>query len=70
VPYRIIQEALTNAVKHAGASRVTVAARDHDGKLRSSVSDDGRGFEPETPVAGFGWPGCASGCCCSTARST
>ena len=55
--YRIIQEALTNAVKHAGASRVTVTARDDGGMLRLSVSDDGRGFDPEAPHAGFGLAG-------------
>jgi len=55
--YRIIQEALTNAVKHAGASRVAVEARDDDGVLRLSVSDDGRGFDPEAPGAGFGLAG-------------
>ena len=55
--YRIIQEALTNAVKHAGASRVAVEARDDDGVLRLSVSDDGRGFDPSAPNAGFGLAG-------------
>ena len=55
--YRIIQEALTNAVKHAGASRVAVEARDDDGALRLSVTDDGRGFDPAAPGAGFGLAG-------------
>jgi len=55
--YRIIQEALTNAVKHAGASRVTVEARERDGALHLRVADDGRGFDPGTPAAGFGLAG-------------
>ena len=55
--YRIIQEALTNAVKHAGATRVTVEAHDADGTLRLSVTDDGRGFDPAAPGAGFGLAG-------------
>jgi signal transduction histidine kinase len=55
--YRIIQEALTNAVKHAGAARVAVAAREDDGALRLSVTDDGRGFDPAAPGAGFGLAG-------------
>src|SRR5687768_2075322 len=55
--YRIIQEALTNAVKHAGASRVTVMAREADGTLQLSVTDDGRGFDPSAPGAGFGLAG-------------
>jgi signal transduction histidine kinase len=52
-----VQEALTNAVKHAGASRVTVRAHEEDGALRLSVADDGRGFDPEAPGAGFGLAG-------------
>jgi len=55
--YRIIQEALTNAVKHAGATRVAVEARDESGSLKLSVTDDGRGFDPSTPSAGFGLAG-------------
>jgi signal transduction histidine kinase len=55
--YRIIQEALTNAVKHAGASRVAVEAREEDGALRLSVTDDGRGFDTEAPGTGFGLAG-------------
>jgi signal transduction histidine kinase len=55
--YRIIQEALTNAVKHAGAARVAVAAREDGDALRLSVTDDGRGFDPAAPGAGFGLAG-------------
>ena len=55
--YRIIQEALTNAVKHAGATRVAVTAREADGTLQLSVTDDGSGFDPSAPGAGFGLAG-------------
>jgi signal transduction histidine kinase len=55
--YRIIQEALTNSVKHAGATRVAVEAHDADGTLRLSVTDDGRGFDTAAPGAGFGLAG-------------
>jgi two-component system sensor histidine kinase UhpB len=48
---------VTNAVKHAGASRVTVEAREGDAALHLRVADDGRGFDPGTPVAGFGLAG-------------
>lgn len=41
--YRIVQEALTNVARHAGASRVEVALRGEGGALRLSVADDGRG---------------------------
>ena len=54
--YRLIQEALTNVVKHAGARRVTVRVEDPrgDGQVIVEVSDDGRGFDPDDPGAGFG----------------
>ena len=39
-----MQEALTNAVRHADASRIRVTLRTGDGVLRVSVEDDGRGF--------------------------
>ncbi len=43
--YRIVQEALTNALRHAGADRVVVALRWGDG-LAVSVEDNGRGLGP------------------------
>ena len=45
---RIAHEAVTNAVRHAGANRIAIGLhfdRDH---LRLRVHDDGRGFDPET----------------------
>jgi two-component system, NarL family, sensor histidine kinase DevS len=44
--YRVVQEALTNAVRHAGAGRITVTATCADGVLRVAVDDDGAGFDP------------------------
>jgi signal transduction histidine kinase len=41
--YRVVQEALTNIVKHAGAKRVDVALEWGGGLLRVDVTDDGRG---------------------------
>ncbi|MFE7404662.1 sensor histidine kinase [Isoptericola sp. NPDC057559] len=41
--YRIVQEALTNVVRHAGARHVRVEAAVADGRLRLAVTDDGRG---------------------------
>jgi signal transduction histidine kinase len=43
--YRIVQEALTNAVKHAQASNVWIRAWREDLVLCSSIRDDGRGFD-------------------------
>jgi signal transduction histidine kinase len=46
--YRIAQEALANAVKHARATTVRAEARRHaDGSLTLCISDDGCGSEPE-----------------------
>jgi signal transduction histidine kinase len=41
--YRIVQEALTNAVKHANADRAEVVVRYGNGTVELIVSDDGRG---------------------------
>jgi len=43
--YRIAQEALTNARKHAQASRVTVALAQDDLGYTVTITDDGRGFD-------------------------
>lgn len=44
--YRIAQEALSNAVKHAGASRITIRLSADSSAVRLSVRDDGAGFDP------------------------
>ncbi|MCB7135372.1 sensor histidine kinase [Cellulosimicrobium marinum] len=41
--FRIVQESLTNVLRHAGARRATVAAHVADGRLRLRVVDDGAG---------------------------
>lgn len=41
--YRLIQEGLTNALKHAGATVASVAVTYHDDWLEVDVADDGRG---------------------------
>jgi signal transduction histidine kinase len=45
--YRIVQEALTNVVKHARASNVSVLVTRKDGSVGAVIEDDGRGFERE-----------------------
>ncbi|WP_198351829.1 sensor histidine kinase [Streptomyces typhae] len=52
--YRAAQEGLTNARRHARASRVTVSVRLAEHAARLVVSDDGCGFAPEEGTAGFG----------------
>jgi two-component system nitrate/nitrite sensor histidine kinase NarX len=55
---RVVQEALTNVRKHAGAATVRVELRDVEGTPVLSVTDDGEGFDPTSVVAsltgGFG----------------
>jgi signal transduction histidine kinase len=45
--YRIVQEGLTNALKHAHASRAQVAVHYGPDELRIEVCDDGRGAAPD-----------------------
>jgi signal transduction histidine kinase len=42
--YRFVQEALTNAAKHARATKIQVKLNYHDGIITSSVQDDGQGI--------------------------
>lgn len=45
--YRIAQEALANTVRHAGAKAVSVTLRATANTARLTVTDDGRGFDPD-----------------------
>jgi two-component system, NarL family, sensor histidine kinase DevS len=56
--YRIVQEALTNVVKHAGAKRVSVLVTQRNSTAAVVVEDDGWGFDPdESEHEGFGLVG-------------
>ncbi len=56
--YRLVQEALTNAVRHAGATRIQIEVTERDGCVDVAVRDDGKGFDPETTDSGgFGLTG-------------
>jgi signal transduction histidine kinase len=48
VLYRVVQEALNNVAKHAGASRVIVYLRVDEGQVETRISDDGIGFDAAT----------------------
>ena len=52
--YRLVQEALTNVVKHAGARRALVKLTDEVGHVDVIVRDDGAGFDPSTADTGYG----------------
>lgn len=56
--YRLLQEAITNAFKHAGATEITVALSSDGGGRVLSVSDNGRGFAAnDAPRGGYGLSG-------------
>ena len=44
VLYRVVQEALSNVVKHAEAERVSIVVGQRDGTVVATIDDDGRGF--------------------------
>ena len=50
--YRIVQEALTNTLKHSGASRAGVHLRYWPGELELEIIDDGRGSADVPPAPG------------------
>jgi signal transduction histidine kinase len=52
VLYRIVQEALTNVVKHAQAERVSIVVRRRGDRVAAVIEDDGRGFTPGEARAG------------------
>ena len=45
--YRVVQEALTNVAKHAGAEHVSIVVTERDGQVLATIDDDGRGFDVE-----------------------
>ena len=56
--FRIVQEGLTNTLKHAGAAQATVVVRYLPGSLQVSVTDDGRGIsDAGQEGTGHGVPG-------------
>jgi signal transduction histidine kinase len=50
VLYRIVQEALTNVMRHAQATRVDVLLEQRGNQVVTIIEDDGVGFEPETAL--------------------
>lgn len=55
--YRIVQESLGNAARHAGAGRVVIKLSRMGESLVVQVHDDGRGFDPASGTSGFGLRG-------------
>ncbi|WP_239470551.1 ligand-binding sensor domain-containing protein [Archangium violaceum] len=52
VLFRVIQEAVTNALRHAGARHIDVRLEPAGEAVRLEVRDDGKGFAPESVLAG------------------
>jgi PAS domain S-box-containing protein len=52
--FRIIQEAMSNILKHAGATRVQIKITKAKGLLKVSIHDNGRGFFFTGPSSGLG----------------
>jgi PAS domain S-box-containing protein len=54
--YRIFQEILTNALKHANATRLTALIRKQEGQVAFKVEDNGNGFDVVGKLAGDAKP--------------
>jgi PAS domain S-box-containing protein len=52
--YRIVQEALTNAAKHADAQTVSIVVRRHGPAVQVIVADDGCGFDVKATLGASG----------------
>jgi signal transduction histidine kinase len=48
--WRVAQLAIDNAVRHAGATQITIAIAVAPDRVRLSISDDGRGIDPADPI--------------------
>jgi signal transduction histidine kinase len=57
VLFRVVQEALTNTVRHSGARTASIVASARGGRLRLVVEDDGTGFDPAHPTSRLGLAG-------------
>jgi signal transduction histidine kinase len=49
--FRIVQEATSNALKHAKADRIKVSLEDAGGSLELSIEDNGQGFDPDAAAS-------------------
>jgi len=52
--FRVLQEAVHNAIKHSGVKRIEVQLREESGQIHLIVSDSGRGFDVEAARQGKG----------------
>jgi signal transduction histidine kinase len=52
--FRVLQEAVTNAMTHSAARHVSVSLDADEYEIRLDVSDDGVGFDPDAAMKGHG----------------
>lgn len=52
--YRAMQSALSNSIRHSGATEIRVGAHAQDGEIVATVSDNGVGFDTEADPTGLG----------------
>jgi signal transduction histidine kinase len=52
--FRVLQEALQNAMKHSGSKQIQVTLAANQGEIQLAVADSGRGFDPEAAFRGRG----------------
>ena len=52
--FRVLQEALNNAIKHSGVKRIEVKLREGSGEIHLLITDLGRGFDVEAASQGKG----------------
>jgi CheY-like chemotaxis protein len=69
VIYRVGQEGLTNAIRHADATHITVALQVAEDRITLRVCDDGRGIDRPLPGTPQASAACASERCWSTRNS-
>ncbi|NJK33458.1 MAG: sensor histidine kinase [Oscillatoriales cyanobacterium SM2_2_1] len=55
--FRVVQEGLTNICKHAHASAVAIAIREGAQHIEIDIRDNGRGFDVQQNITGFGLQG-------------
>ena len=52
--YRVIQETLTNAIKHSSAENIEVIVVKEERTIRAIIKDNGKGFDPKIKKEGYG----------------
>ncbi|MBV6646848.1 MAG: sensor histidine kinase, partial [Cyclobacteriaceae bacterium] len=52
--YRVVQELVSNTLKHAYARQISILLEKKDQQLTLKYKDDGRGFDATQPVKGIG----------------